>query len=65
MLEGWQSEEDALLARGVRRFGKQHLKIHQYFLPTRPGADIIARIKHLTRPAAPPNPVKVCLTTVA
>ncbi len=58
--EGWQSGEDALLARGVRRFGKQHLKIQQYFLPTRTGADIIARIKHLTRPAAPPNPVKVC-----
>ena len=61
-MEGWQSGEDALLARGVRRFGKQHLKIHHYFLPTRSGADIVARIKHLTRPAARPNPVKVCST---
>ena len=58
--EGWQCGEDALLARGVRRFGKQHEKIHEYFLPTRSGAVIIARIKHLTRPSAAPNPVKVC-----
>jgi hypothetical protein len=33
--------------------------IQQYFLPTRSAADIHARLQHLTRPAAPHNPVKV------
>ena len=59
MSEGWLSGEDLLLARAMRRFGKQQLKIQQYFLPTRTAADISARIKHLTRISAPPNPVKV------
>ena len=59
MSEGWLSGEDLLLARAMRRFGKQQLKIQQYFLPTRTVADISARIKHLTRISAPPNPVKV------
>ena len=59
MSEGWLSGEDLLLARAMRRFGKQQLKIQQYFLPTRTVTDISARIKHLTRISAPPNPVKV------
>ena len=59
MSEGWLSGEDLLLARAMRRFGKQQLKIQQYFLPTRTAADISTRIKHLTRISAPPNPVKV------
>ena len=59
MSEGWLSGEDLLLARAMRRFGKQQLKIQQYFLPTRTAADIAVRIKHLTRICAPPNPVKV------
>ena len=31
--EGWLTGEDALLWRGVKRFGKQQDKIQQYFLP--------------------------------
>lgn len=58
--EGWLTGEDALLWRGVKRFGKQQDKIQQYFLPTRTTADIVARLKNLTRPSAPPNLVRVC-----
>ena len=57
--EGWLPGEDALLCRGVQRFGRQQQMIQQYLLPTRSAVDIHARLQHLTRPAAPHNPVKV------
>ena len=55
----WLAGEDALLARGMLRFGIDYARIRTYFLPTKPEEELPARIKQLTRPRWPDNPVKV------
>lgn len=44
-LPAWLSTEDALLARGMLRFGQDAPKLKRYFLPCKDERDILERIK--------------------
>jgi len=60
---GWLPGEDALLALGLLRFGKDPGKLNRYFLPGRAAHraanEIPARIRALLMSRAGDNPVKV------
>lgn len=62
----WLPAEDALLARGMLRFGQDIGKLRRYFLPVRTEADILSRMSQYCSRKIGTNPIKVfpCLTNI-